>query len=452
MCNEFYAKATPKPKMDKLRMEALERSVQQVTEKVEEIFPRPWEFYQDITFSKDNAAQFLIFSDDGTKVTLTGSSATTSVVLKPEEKPVHILAKEAFKEEGRKYWEVDMRGCGDWAVGVVELPQGKKLPEHTKGEHLGRDKSSWMLESIGGELEALHNDGLIRLKEQDVQILGVYLEIAKKGKCDLTFYDVSSLEVLYKYCLSTKKRLYPVFSLFHQADETPCLSLRHFGLNPEARNESDPILVHPRRSTGRPDAESIELASMLALSFEAESATLESSPTIEPVPESPRASETIPESPANSEVEFSSSTPTSLSASEPVPTTPTDSVRMSTSSTPTPALLTESESVPESPVDSGRESNSSTPTPELPCASEPVPESPVDSGRESNSSTPTPALLTASETVQASPAAACEPIPPSPVDSGNGSAGSTPASSPTFDKNQNWKRKFKGFFTRPSRK
>ncbi|KAL2085434.1 hypothetical protein ACEWY4_018754 [Coilia grayii] len=323
MFNEFYGKATPKHKLDKLRLEALEKSIQYVTEKVKEIFPRPWEFYRDITFSEDNIPQVLSLSDDHTQVTLTGPNKAFTVQNQAEEKPVHILAEESFKD-GRHYWEVDVQDCSGWAVGVVELSQGKKLQRQTAERHLGRDRSSWMLESLGGELVALHDDDLTRVKEQDVKSLGVYLDISKKGKSQLTFYDVGSCTVLHTFYLRTKKSICPAFSLFYKADEASSLALCNFGLNPQPPNDFETGSVDSGVVFGLPDIESSYTSRSNSQSSNASESIAGSSPTLESIPELSSASESNPEhfptfesSPESSPT--SESIPESSPTSEPTP-------------------------------------------------------------------------------------------------------------------------------------
>ncbi|XP_031439830.1 tripartite motif-containing protein 14-like [Clupea harengus] len=167
--------------------------------------------YEDITFNPDNTSESLMISEDYTQVFISPNQTSPKIRTQDKETPFHILAKQSWKE-GRHYWEVDVENCRTWSVGVVELASGNQLKTEAAGEHLGRDKSSWVLESEDGALAALHNDDFRAVKKRDVKRLGVYLDISK-NKSRLTFYDVGGGVALHTFYALFKKEVFPAFSL-----------------------------------------------------------------------------------------------------------------------------------------------------------------------------------------------------------------------------------------------
>ena len=167
--------------------------------------------YEDITFNQDNTSESLMISEDYTQVFISPNQTSPKIRTQDKETPFHILAKQSWKE-GRHYWEVDVENCRTWSVGVVELASGNQLKTEAAGEHLGRDNSSWVLESEDGALAALHNDDFRAVKKRDVKRLGVYLDISK-NKSRLTFYDVGGGVALHTFYARFNKKVFPAFSL-----------------------------------------------------------------------------------------------------------------------------------------------------------------------------------------------------------------------------------------------
>ncbi|XP_041923509.1 tripartite motif-containing protein 14-like [Alosa sapidissima] len=241
LIDEFYKEVTQNSKFDKSRLEALEKSIQHIVEKIVEIFPRPWEFYEDITFNPnpDKTNDNLMISDDYAQVFLSPQRSSPKVPYQTRETPFYVLGKQSWKK-GQHYWEVDVGHCRTWAVGVVELANGSRPPSQAALMRLGRNKRSWMLESEDGELTALHNDNLSMVKqpEQEVTRLGVYLDMTKNNG-RLSFYDVSGGAVLHTFRLRVKKSVFPAFSLTRVDGQLQSLVLCNLGLKPENETENE---------------------------------------------------------------------------------------------------------------------------------------------------------------------------------------------------------------------
>ncbi|XP_062377803.1 tripartite motif-containing protein 14-like [Sardina pilchardus] len=238
LIDEFYKKVTQNSKFDKSRLEALEKSIQRIVDQTGEIFPRPWQYYEDITFNHDpdKTDGSLMISDS--QISVSPHRSSPKVHYQTKETPFYILAKQCWKT-GRHYWEVDVGHCRTWAAGVVELANGSRPPSQATLMRLGRNKRSWMLESEDGELTALHNDNLSMVKqsEQDMTRLGVYLDMTKNSG-RLTFYDVGSGAVLHSFCLRFKKSLFPAFSLTRVDGQVQSLLLCNLGLRTESEYDS----------------------------------------------------------------------------------------------------------------------------------------------------------------------------------------------------------------------
>lgn len=95
---------------------------------------------------------------------------------------------------GQSYWEVDVRCCSTWAVGVAYGSLERKGRD--KGTKLGRNRNSWCVELRNGQLSAWHNDRNVACQgvgQMPVERVGVRVNY-DKGK--LTFYDAESMFVL----------------------------------------------------------------------------------------------------------------------------------------------------------------------------------------------------------------------------------------------------------------
>ncbi|XP_062377844.1 E3 ubiquitin-protein ligase TRIM39-like [Sardina pilchardus] len=248
LIDEFYKKVNQKSMVDKSRLEALEKSIQRIVDEIGENFPQPWQYYEDLTFNHhdpDKADGSLMISDS--QISVSPHRSSPKVPYQTKETPFYILAKQCWKT-GRHYWEVDVGHCRTWAAGVVELANGSRPPSQATLMRLGRNKRSWMLESEDGELTALHNDNLSKMKKQEVTRLGVDLDINKKKSGMLTFYDVGSGAVLHTFCLHFKKSLFPAFSLTRVDGQVQSLLLCNLGLRTESEYDGVETLAQTHGS------------------------------------------------------------------------------------------------------------------------------------------------------------------------------------------------------------
>ncbi|XP_062371699.1 tripartite motif-containing protein 72 [Sardina pilchardus] len=111
---------------------------------------------------------------------------------------------------GQHYWEVDVRCCPAWAVGVAYGSLHRKGRD--KGTKLGRNRMSWCVELRDGRLSAWHNDRHvaptgIRGRDQPATV-GVYVNY-EKGR--VAFYDAGGMELLQEFSAA----LTPVFDRMH---------------------------------------------------------------------------------------------------------------------------------------------------------------------------------------------------------------------------------------------
>ncbi|KAL2079457.1 hypothetical protein ACEWY4_025201 [Coilia grayii] len=111
---------------------------------------------------------------------------------------------------GQHYWEVDVRCCPAWAVGVTYCSLQRKGRD--KGAKLGRNRMSWCVELRDGRLTAWHNDRHvvptgIRGRERPGTV-GVHVNY-KKGR--VAFYDADGMELLQEF----SAKLTPVFDRVH---------------------------------------------------------------------------------------------------------------------------------------------------------------------------------------------------------------------------------------------
>lgn len=112
---------------------------------------------------------------------------------------------------GQHYWEVDVRCCPAWAVGVTYCTLQRKGRD--KGAKLGRNRMSWCVELRDGRLTAWHNDRHvvptgIRGGRERPGTVGVLVNY-EKGH--VAFYDADGMELLQEF----SAKLTPVFDRVH---------------------------------------------------------------------------------------------------------------------------------------------------------------------------------------------------------------------------------------------
>ncbi|KAG5267908.1 hypothetical protein AALO_G00227310 [Alosa alosa] len=200
-------------KDDHLRRKSLENSVRMILEKSKSCLTHPLKFVDFITFDKNTAHEKLSVSEDNRQVTLFAKDMQSNQS-QPDKaqdaRLLHVQAEQTFTA-GQHYWEVDVRGCRSWEIGVV-------------GEE-GTEKLSWTLRLDDGVLTALHNHGDFRVREQDLLFLGVFLD-CDKGR--LWFYNVDTDATIHTFPVrrGSGRTMRPVFSIApEEEDEFSCLVL-----------------------------------------------------------------------------------------------------------------------------------------------------------------------------------------------------------------------------------
>ncbi|XP_053343457.1 tripartite motif-containing protein 75-like [Clarias gariepinus] len=212
--NKFYSSVEKKLKVDDTRIKALENSVKKIVEKNKELLPRPWEFSETITLEESKEEGNLQISEDKTEMSVCPSD---SLSYTSRLSWINQQASQSFSK-GLHYWEVDVGGCESWQVGVLEQSRGK-------GIHIlavSQERSSWVLECDGGELSVLYNNEFSRVKESNVQTLGVFLD-CDKGQ--LKFYNVNTGCILHSFIAKFKHSVCPVFSMRPQKDSMARLKI-----------------------------------------------------------------------------------------------------------------------------------------------------------------------------------------------------------------------------------
>ncbi|XP_038132378.1 E3 ubiquitin-protein ligase TRIM62 [Cyprinodon tularosa] len=133
---------------------------------------------------------------------------------------------------GLSYWEVDVRCCSGWAVGVAYSSLQRKGAD--KGAPLGRNRNSWCMELKNRNLSAWHNDRHMACQGSGRSLprrVGVKVNY---DKGQLTFYDADKMAVLHSFSAA----LTPVFDRAHHQFTEPLHPAVRF-LNP-AQNQSWP--------------------------------------------------------------------------------------------------------------------------------------------------------------------------------------------------------------------
>ncbi|XP_053343410.1 tripartite motif-containing protein 75-like [Clarias gariepinus] len=212
--NKFYSSLEKKLKVDDTRLKALENSVKKIVEKNKELLPRPWEFSETIALDKSKSERYVQISEDKTEMSVCPLDNLSHASWLSW---INQQASQSFSK-GLHYWEVDVGGCESWQVGVLEQSRGKGI--HILA--LSQERSSWVLECDGGELSVLHNNEFSRIKESNVQTLGVFLDCDSK---ELKFYNVNTGCILHSFIVKFKHSVCPVFSMRPQKDSMARLKI-----------------------------------------------------------------------------------------------------------------------------------------------------------------------------------------------------------------------------------
>lgn len=129
---------------------------------------------------------------------------------------------------GQSYWEVDVRCCASWAVGVAYGKLERKGRD--KGPKLGRNRNSWCVEFRNGQLSAWHNERRMTchgVGQSRLRRVGVWVEY---DRGQLVFYDAETMSVLQSFSAA----LTPVFDRAHHQFTEPLFPAVRF-IKPEAQ-------------------------------------------------------------------------------------------------------------------------------------------------------------------------------------------------------------------------
>ncbi|KAG7488832.1 hypothetical protein MATL_G00038060 [Megalops atlanticus] len=221
---DFHRNAGKRMRFDNKRLKALENSVSTIVQRNKDMLPRPWEFAENITFDEKTADKNLETSEDKTQLRYVPSRCPPVGKKSKEAETVpNILASQSFSQ-GSHYWEVEVKGRKNWTVGVVDKGWVKK----GMNQALGQDKLSWALQMDAGSLVALHNDDITMVREAEIEVLGVFLDLSKGW---LQFYNVHSGSVLHTFVAKFKNSLYPAFSI--EAEKGDVHQMRICALMPQ---------------------------------------------------------------------------------------------------------------------------------------------------------------------------------------------------------------------------
>lgn len=129
---------------------------------------------------------------------------------------------------GRSYWEVDVRYCSVWAVGVAYGCLERKGRD--KGSKLGRNRNSWCVEFRDGRLSAWHNDRHVSCNASgQVSAPGKVGVWVNYEKGHLAFYDADAMRVLQEFSAALKT----VFDRVHHQFTEPLYPAVRFLRPPE---------------------------------------------------------------------------------------------------------------------------------------------------------------------------------------------------------------------------
>uniref|UniRef100_A0A3Q3BBC7 Si:dkey-219e21.4 n=1 Tax=Kryptolebias marmoratus TaxID=37003 RepID=A0A3Q3BBC7_KRYMA len=116
---------------------------------------------------------------------------------------------------GQNYWEVDVRCCSAWAVGVAYGRLERKGQD--KGAKLGRNRNSWCIELRNRNLSAWHNNRHVVCQgvgQSPPRRVGVWVNY---DKGQLMFYDADRMVVLQRFSAA----ITPVFDRAHHQFTEP---------------------------------------------------------------------------------------------------------------------------------------------------------------------------------------------------------------------------------------
>ncbi|XP_051735982.1 E3 ubiquitin-protein ligase TRIM39-like [Ctenopharyngodon idella] len=175
----------------------------------------------DLSLDPDTANPYLILSDDGKQV---GEGDIEQDVPENPKRfdDICVLSKQGFSS-GRFYYEVQVKGQNEWALGVIKESINRKediipIPEN----------GVWILSLVDENQYAVSDNPLVMFPHREThEKVGVFVDY-EEGL--VSFYDVDSRSHIYSFTGQTfTEKLYPYFS--------PCD-------NDEGKN-SNPLIITP---------------------------------------------------------------------------------------------------------------------------------------------------------------------------------------------------------------
>ncbi|MGH0140053.1 UNVERIFIED_CONTAM: hypothetical protein FKN15_070442 [Acipenser sinensis] len=208
---------------------ALHRDEQATLETIEED-NRVTSDYSTVTFDQNTTHKNLMVSKDQTSMCFTSEPQPVADNPLQFDKVCSALGTTSWLT-GRHYWEVDVKCCSDWSVGIAygTIERKGKL----KTAKLGRNRHSWCIELRDNQLSAWHNDRHIScgIRHPTLHRVGVFVDY-EKGL--LAFYNASTMKPIQEFSCATgtvfdrmrhhfTQPVLPAFRLFpsHSRPSTP---------------------------------------------------------------------------------------------------------------------------------------------------------------------------------------------------------------------------------------
>nr|XP_032834618.1 uncharacterized protein LOC116956873 [Petromyzon marinus] len=114
---------------------------------------------------------------------------------------------------GRHYWEVDVRGCEKFVIGVTYDSIPRK--GYDKACKIGFNEVSWSLKKWGNAYKAVHNETETKLTVRDApKRVGVHLDW-EAGV--LSFYSADSMSLLHRFQGKFDRELYPAMAVLRRS-------------------------------------------------------------------------------------------------------------------------------------------------------------------------------------------------------------------------------------------
>ncbi|XP_064355635.1 myosin-11-like isoform X3 [Dromaius novaehollandiae] len=162
----------------------------------------------DVTLDADTAHPRLEVSEDGKRVTDTGTIRNVPRTEKRFDSHTFLLAKEGYTS-GKRYWEVDVGKRRNWDVGIAREPVARKGTLT-----LSPKNGFWVIGLADGREYWARTEPWTRLAvSRKPQKIGIFLDTTAK---QLSFYDVRKKTAVYTFSLggdsSQEGKFFPFFS------------------------------------------------------------------------------------------------------------------------------------------------------------------------------------------------------------------------------------------------